>query len=67
MLAADQTVICLEKLTIQEQLARVIVRCNALKQRQSIAHAVGGRSCQLRWVEKRIDGDNFLQKSSHDS
>lgn len=48
------------KLTIEEKSARVVVRCNALKQGQRIADSVGSSCRKLRRVEQRVDRDDLL-------
>jgi hypothetical protein len=53
--------------TIQEERAGFIVGSDALEQCESITDTIRSGGSQLRWVQQRIDRDNFLQQGCHDT
>ena len=55
------------RLTAQEQATGFSVRGDALEQREGIADAVRSGSGQLRRVEQRVDGYDFLKERRHDT
>lgn len=57
----------LRKLTSKKQAPGVAVTSNALKQGQSIADSVAGGGGQLTGIKKRVDADDLLEKTGHDT
>jgi len=57
----------IEASTVQEELPCLRMGCDALKEREGIAHAVRYMRCEV-WRGKHwIHGHNFLEKSWHDT
>ena len=43
------------------------MRCHTLEESEGVADPVGGSRGELRRVEKRVDGDDLLDKGGHDA
>lgn len=43
------------------------MRCHTLEKSQRIAYSVRCSRRELRWIEERVDGDDFLQEGCHDT
>lgn len=51
----------------KEETAGFGVRSDALKKGKSVANAVAGGGRELRRVEQWVNGDDLLEKRSHDT
>ena len=58
---------CVMVHTAEKELPSLVVTSDALQQRESIANSVRGGRSELGRVQKGINGNNLLQKGSHDT
>lgn len=55
------------KLTIEEGLPCLLMRCHALEESKSVAHSVRRVGREHRRRKERIHGDDFLKQGGHDA